>query len=870
MAHHHYSVRQMKRLFLVDSSSLFFRAFYAIRPLTSPSGLPVNAIYGYLSMILKLIKDERPDYLAFCYDRKEPSFRKDIYSEYKSNRSEMPEDLQKQMPHIKKVSDLLGIKAYEVPGFEADDIIGCLSEWGLTQDLAVYIVSGDKDFAQLVKPNVFLYDTMKDTKIDAKGVVEKWGVSPEQFIDYLAIVGDTSDNIPGVKGIGPKGAIKLIEEFGTLEKVYENIDKIEGKLKIKLVDNKENAFLSKVLVTIKTDCLSDVKLDELTYKLNSNPDLDAWLDELNFKTFKKTIADLAGLPPMVHPAPAAAASTASEVKSKAPIVPPIRYVKETKSEQTSLNLDSIKVVDTAVELDPAHSFFFLWDEHVYSILASKDLVKLNLDKSWSEQFKNWSWSGFDLKSIWKKLGTNLDSIKIESDLMIDVNTLTSKDASTFIKAAKAMGQAELTDDSALPEVLDSVNQMRTLVTAQLKENDFDSVLRDVEYPLIPVLAKIENAGFVVDTKQLSQYSDELQKQIVILEKNIHEVAGEEFNIGSPKQLSQVLFQKMGLESSKKTKTGFSTDNEVLEKLTHPIAPLILDYREITKLKSTYVDSLPNQVNPEDHRIHTTFSQALTATGRLSSNNPNLQNIPIKTERGRRVRQAFIAGPNHKILSVDYSQIELRILAHYSNDKGLIQAFENDLDIHAATASEVFGVPVSAVTSDLRRIAKAVNFGIAYGQGVFGLSETLGIPRAEATKIIADYFTKFSGVRSYIDDTIKYAHENGFVKTLLGRKRIISELSAKNPALKKFGERAAINAPIQGSASDIVKLAMIKLDSKIKSKMILQVHDELLFEADEETLQKELPIIKDVMENIVALKVPLKVNSQIALNWDDAH
>tara|TARA_B110001454_G_C12723300_1_gene436375 strand:- start:40582 stop:43164 length:2583 start_codon:yes stop_codon:yes gene_type:complete len=860
----------MKRLFLVDSSSLFFRAFYAIRPLTSPSGLPVNAIYGYLSMILKLIKDERPDYLAFCYDRKEPSFRKDIYSEYKSNRTEMPDDLQKQMPHIKKVSDLLGIKAYEVPGFEADDIIGCLSEWGLTQDLAVYIVSGDKDFAQLVKPNVFLYDTMKDTKIDEKGVIEKWGVSPKQFIDYLAIVGDSSDNVPGVKGVGPKGAIKLIEEYGTLENVYENIDKIEGKLKIKLVENKENAFLSKILVTIKTDCISDVNLEELTYKLNSNPELDAWLDELNFKTFKKTIADLAGLPPMIHTSPSASATTVTEPKSKTPAAPPIRYVKQDEAVQTSLNMDAVKIIVSSADLDPSQSFFFVWDEQVYAVQAAKDLVKLNLDKSWGDQFKKWSWSGFDLKSVWKKLGTELDSIKVECDLMIDVNTLTSKDASTFLKAAKAMGQAELTEESPLSEVVASIVEMRSLVTAQLKENDFGSVLRDVEYPLIAVLAKIENAGFVVDTKQLSQYSDELQKQIAVLEKNIHEVAGEEFNIGSPKQLSQILFQKMGLESSKKTKTGFSTDNEVLEKLNHPIASLILDYREITKLKSTYVDSLPNQVNPKDHRIHTTFCQALTATGRLSSNNPNLQNIPIKTERGRRVRQAFVAGPNHKILSVDYSQIELRILAHYSNDKGLIQAFESDLDIHAATASEVFGVPVGEVTSDLRRIAKAVNFGIAYGQGVFGLSETLGIPRAEATKIIADYFTKFSGVRSYIDDTIKYAHENGFVKTLLGRKRIISELSAKNPALKKFGERAAINAPIQGSASDIVKLAMIKLDSKIKSKMILQVHDELLFEADEETLVKELPLIKDIMENIVELKVPLKVNSQIALNWDEAH
>ncbi len=856
----------MKRLFLVDSSSLFFRAFYAIRPLTSPSGLPVNAIYGYLSMILKLIKDERPDYLAFCYDVKEPSFRKDIYSEYKSNRTEMPEDLAKQMPYIKKVSELLGIKSYEQVGLEADDLIGCLSEWGLTQDLAVYIVSGDKDFAQLVKENVYLYDTMKDTRIDAKGVVEKWGIKPEQFRDYLAIVGDSSDNVPGIKGIGPKGAIKLLEEYTTLEGIYDNIDKIEGKLKIKLVENKDNAFLSKVLVTIKTDCISDIKINELEYSLNSNPDLDAWLDELNFKTFKKTISDLASMPAQAPKPVTDMAST----KSKNPVAAPVRQVKEIKAEQTSLNLDSLKVLETVRDLDPTQVFFFEWNDLVYAVVGS-ELQRVNADKNWKDELKTWEWTGFDLKCVWKKIDVDLDSVKIRSDLMIDVNTLTSKDASTLLKAFKAMGQVdELTEKSSVYEVFEALKRMLTLVATQLPETDFASVLKEMEYPLIPVLAKIERAGFAVDTKQLDEYSKELQAQILVLEKEIFTVAGKEFNIGSPKQLSQILFQKLGLEGSKKTKTGFSTDNEVLEKLNHPIVPLILDYREITKLKSTYVDSLPEQVSPQDHRIHTTFSQALTATGRLSSNNPNLQNIPIKTERGRRVRQAFVAGRGNKILSVDYSQIELRILAHYSNDRGLIQAFENDLDIHAATASEVFNVPLNEVTNDLRRIAKAVNFGIAYGQGAFGLSETLGIPRADATKIIADYFTKFSGVRAYIDDTIKYAHENGFVKTLFGRKRIISELSAKNPALKKFGERAAINAPIQGSASDIVKLAMIKLDSKIKSKMILQVHDELLFESDEETLQKELPLIKDVMENIVSLKVPLKVNSQIALNWDDAH
>ncbi len=855
----------MKRLFIVDSSSLFFRAFYAIRPLTSPSGLPVNAIYGYLSMILKLIKTEQPDYLAFCYDRKEPSFRKEIYSEYKSNRTEMPDDLAKQMPHITRMSDLLGIKSYTQLGFEADDLIGCLSEWGLAHDLAVYIVSGDKDFAQLVKKNVYLYDTMKDTTIDEKGVVEKWGVPPVQFIDYLAMVGDASDNVPGIAGVGPKGAIKLLNEYETLEGVYKNIDKIEGKLKDKLISSKENAFLSKELVTIKTDCMSDIKLDDLKYTMALSPDLEAWLDELNFKTFKKAITDLGALPPRTG-LPAPKAKDAEDVSTTKPAA-----AKPSESAtQTLLNLENIKSVENLKDLDSDDCFFFSWQNFVYVIIASGELLEMKSHVDWSKHFKDWTWSGFDLKTVWKDLKLDIEHAKVKSDLMIDANTLTSKDCSTFEKAVKAMAQAEVSEGTAVSDVLNIVQSMRQQSERQLKENDFYKVLNEVEYPLIPVLYKMEKEGVAVDTKQLHEYSKELQTQIAVLEEQICKIAGQEFNIGSPKQLGQVLFQKMGLESSKKTKTGFSTDNEVLEKLNHPIAPLILNYREITKLKSTYVDSLPEQISGADNRIHTTFSQALTATGRLSSNNPNLQNIPVKTERGRRVRQAFVAGLGRKILSVDYSQIELRILAHYSNDKGLIQAFESDIDIHAATASEVFGIPLNEVTSELRRIAKAVNFGIAYGQGVFGLSEALGIPRGEATKIIADYFNKFAGVRSYIDETIKFAHENGFVTTLLGRKRFIDELRSKNPAMKKFGERAAINAPIQGSASDIVKLAMIKLDSQIKSKMILQVHDELLFEADEETLVKELPLIQNVMESVIQLKVPLKVNSQIALNWDDAH
>lgn len=859
----------MKRLFIVDSSSLFFRAFYAIRPLTSPSGLPVNAIYGYLSMILKLIKDERPDYLAFCYDLKEPSFRKEIYSEYKSNRSEMPEDLVKQMPHIRKVSEMLGIKSFEKVGFEADDLIGTLSEWALKENLAVYIVSGDKDFAQIVKDNVFLYDTMKDSKIDSKGVVEKWGVTPEQFCDYLAIVGDSSDNVPGVKGVGPKGAIKLLHDFNSIENLYQNIDKIDGKLKDKLVENKDNAFLSKVLVTIKTDVPVDMMLDDLGYTLHSTPELEAWLDELNFKTFKKTILDLSeGRASGVSASPTALSQ--QPTSGKQPVRVDVLKVSKPKLESPQLNLDPTKILDSVSNLDASQCFFFVWGESVYVFVSDKEFFALNLTIDWQKTFEDWTWAGFDLKSVWKKLNLPAGTFQIESDLMIESNLLTSKDCSTVVRAMKAMGHPELDDKSSVHEVFTAMVSAKASARQQLPTENYSALLKDVEYPLVSILYKIEKAGFAVDASQLHAYSKELQDQIAVLEQQIFKTAGETFNIGSPKQVGQVLFEKMGLESTKKTKTGYSTDNDVLEKLNHPIAPLILDYRELTKLKSTYVDSLPSEIDAKDNRIHTTFNQALTATGRLSSHDPNLQNIPIKTVRGQRVRQAFIADKGNKILSVDYSQIELRILAHYSNDKGLIHAFENDLDIHTATASEVFGVSLKDVTSDLRRIAKAINFGIAYGQGTFGLSETLNIPRAEATNIIADYFKKFAGVRTYIDETTKFAHENGFVTTILGRKRVISELSSKNGMIKKFGERAAINAPIQGSASDIVKLAMIKLDTQIKSKMILQVHDELLFESDEETLIKELPIIKSTMENIVSLKVPLKVNSQIALNWDDAH
>lgn len=839
---------------------MIFRAFYAIRPLTSPTGLPVNALYGYLSMIIKLLKEEKPDYLAICYDRKDPSFRKALYSEYKSNRSEMPEDLQKQMPYLRKLNDALGFSCFEKESYEADDLVGAITEWSLQHDMQVYIVSGDKDFAQLVKPNVYLFDTMKNTKIDVQGVVEKWGVKPEQFIDYLALMGDSSDNVPGVEGIGPKGAQKLITDYGSLDGVYENIDKISGKLKERLIKDKENAYLSQKLVTIETKIPLDLDFDKLKIQSFHNDELKSVLEELNFKSFLKSLLDISS-------------PTASSQKLDSQEV-----AKETvaKSQETSApaetSVSSISLADWRNLENNQHSYFFIWNDKLLVVLEDKiyQIEKPAGDVEWTAS-KNFKWRGFDIKSIWKFLNlTDVEGFEIELDSMLVAYVISSKNSTGLDLVMKEFLQTEIDEETPLSQITGLLKELNEKLETDLKNFDQVSILYNFEYPLIPVLFKMEKVGFLINTQELKVFSEELKREIESIEQEVHKISGDKFNLASPKQLSEVLFNKLGLEVIKKTKTGISTDNEVLEKLNHPIAKMILDFRELSKLKSTYVDVLPTLISPIDHRIHTTFNQALTTTGRLSSTNPNLQNIPIKTLRGQRVRKNFIADKNKKILSLDYSQIELRVLAHFTDDPGLKKAFQEDIDVHTVTASEVFNIKITDVTPDLRRIAKAVNFGIAYGQGAFGLAETLNIPRGEATAIIKNYFEKFKNVKTYIEETIKSAHEKNYVETLFGRRRYLPELQNKSPMIKKFGERAAINAPIQGTASDIVKLAMIKLNQSVKSTMILQVHDELLFEGEENQLMSELSQIKAIMEEVVTLKVPLKVNYSIGNNWDEAH
>lgn len=849
-----------KQIYIVDVSSMFFRAFYAIRPLTSSNGVPVNAVYGFISMIIKLIKEKNPDHLVFCYDRKEPSFRKELYTEYKAHRTEMPDDMQVQMPYLKRVAGLFGIYDLEVPSFEADDLIGTVATIAEKQGYEVFIVSGDKDFCQLVNKNIFLYDTMKEITYDESLVKEKHGVMPAQFIDFLAITGDASDNIPGVAGIGPKGAQKLIEQFGTIENIYENLDQISSlSIKEKLIASKEKAFLSKKLVTIVRDAPVEENLDNFKLKPFKTEELRAFLQELNFKTFEKNLLG--------------DGQNEFNFKKQQPKIETNPVEKTTILAQANSNLWNTDIIQS--KLDSQEEFFIFVHGSMLAIAFKQELFMTDLSAC-RLNFSKVTWSGFDLKNVWTQLGINPNQqLKVKWDLMLGSYVLRAADSSDPEKLAEVFLNKIVDLDSLTSEEEKIKNcyeiflELNQVVRNELESKELNIIYDKLEKPIISLLYKMEKKGIKLDLRFLSEFSEELAADIKIQEKRIFEIAQSEFNIASPKQLGVILFEKMGLESIKKTKTGYSTDNDVLEKLDHPIAKEVITYRELAKLKSTYVDALPALADQQG-RVHTHFNQALTTTGRLSSTNPNLQNIPIKTEKGQKVRKAFIASEGKKLLSVDYSQIELRVLAHISDDAGLIKAFRDDLDIHSATASEVFSISLSEVTKEQRRIAKAVNFGIAYGQGVYGLAETLGIGRKEASDIIERYFNKFGGIRDYIESTIKKAHENKFVETLFGRRRYIPELDNKNVMIKKFGERAAINAPIQGTASDLVKMAMIELKNDLKIDLLLQVHDELIFEGTEAEINDHLKWIVQTMENVAKLKVPLKVNYAIGNNWDEAH
>lgn len=838
-----------KKLYLIDVSSLFFRAFYAIRPLSTPQGVPVNAVYGLLSMLVKLLKSEKPEFAVVCYDRKEPSFRKELFDAYKANRTEMPEELVVQIPYLKRLVEALGIPTLEVPRYEADDLIGTLTRIGLENEAEVIIVSGDKDFAQLVKPGVVLLDTMKETRMDEAGVLEKWGVRPEQFQDYLAIVGDSSDNIPGVSGLGPKGAQKLLNEYGTLEKIYENIDTVKpAGAQEKLKKSFEMAFLSKKLVAIDQNVPIDLNFQSYRMKGLQRESLRMLLNELNFKSFERSLLG--------------DEATESAVETESSGSAQVQVAESAEKAVSKYKLSSIDISDF-VKLIKFQQALWIWrqpqgiflsdEKSIWAVFGDIDQY---IDQIESQQVM---WLGFDLKSLWREIKAN--NPKLGWDSMLAAYTLRAGDSTDFSKIYKQFCEEEWSELASPEATLQAHLNLKRALEEKLESSSSLEVLKTLDEPLAPILLRMERRGIKIDIPFLKKFSDELATQIAVVEKEIINLAGENFNVASPKQLGAILFEKMKIPAGKKTKTGYSTDNEVLQEIDHPIAKQVLEYRELAKLKSTYVDALPALADPKTHRVHTHFNQALTTTGRLSSTQPNLQNIPIRTERGARVREAFISDHGKKLLSVDYSQIELRVLAHISEDPGLIKAFIEDLDIHSATASEVFGVSLKDVTSEQRRVAKAVNFGIAYGQGAFGLADQLGISRSEAQGIIKRYFDKFPGIQTYITETIKKAHEVGYVTTLFGRRRYLDELKNKSPMIKKFGERAAINAPIQGTAADLVKKAMIELDQRCPLDMLLQVHDELVFEGTPEAIEKHQPQVIHIMENVVKLKVPLKVNAK---------
>lgn len=844
----------MKKLYLVDVSAMFYRAYYAIRPLSTTSGQPTNALFGFLNMTVKLLKEVKPDYIAFCYDSPTPSFRKELDPRYKANRSETPSDLVQQIPFIYKLTDALGIPHYSVAGYEADDLIGTLTTFGRNHDLEVTIVSGDKDFSQLVGPFVTMYDTMKEERLDESAVVEKWGVKPSQFIDYLALIGDSSDNIPGVAGIGPKGAQKLLTEYPSLETIYQNIGTIRNKSVVdKLVHGKEEAQLSKQLVTIRKDVPLDCRLEDLKLKPIDQNQLRSLLKELEFKSFEKKFFSEPSNSSSKEQAQTPSSNLPGPTQNFSEIALRVAEVaKKVPEGQTVWGL----LTERGIYLSFDGTIFVLQGDPIElgEVLSDKDL----------------RWKGYDLKTLWSYLQIS-DPIP-QWDQMLAAYVVRAGTIESFEDIFEKYTGKQL---PALPVPSDLINsqiELEQVLKEQLEKSESWDVYTNIELPLVPVLYSMESHGVLLDLQTLSQQNQELVHEIREAEQTIYRLAGQTFNIGSPKQLSHILFDKLNLPKGRKTKTGFSTDSDVLQELApqHEICNEIISYRELTKLKSTYLDALPLLINKQSGRIHTHFNQALTTTGRLSSHHPNLQNIPIRTTKGAQIRKAFISQPGHKLISADYSQIELRILAHFTHDPGLCRAFIEDLDVHQLTASEIFNVSLTEVTSEMRRRAKAVNFGIAYGQSAFGLSASLGVGQAEASEIIARYFKKFPQVNQYMNETIEQAKKIGYVSTLFGRRRYIDELKSKNGQIRKFGERAAINAPIQGTASDLVKKAMIDLFREVPAQLILQVHDELLFEIRESDVPKVIAQIRKAMEQVYPLAVPLKVNIGVGDNWHEAH
>lgn len=868
------------RLILLDGNSLFNRAYFALPPLMNKNGFYTNAIYGFAMMLNNIIENYKPTHMAIAFDLKAPTFRHKSYEDYKANRKGMADELRMQVEPLKKMVDAYGIERVEFEGYEADDIIGTLSKLAEdADDFETMIVTGDKDALQLASQKTAVYITKKGiTELERytdEEVIEKYGLTPTEFIDLKALMGDKSDNIKGVAGIGEKTGIKLLQEYKSIEGIYENIDSIKGSTKTKLENDRESAFLSKKLATIVRTMPLDADMEELKIRGINYPELSAMFREFEFTTLLNKLQK---------------DSPERKLESTAEIV-------ETYDKDIFKTIsDEIIFINGYVEKSEDIGSYFI--EKLYLKIKEKLYIVENFEdiKSLLENPKN-KIVGHGLKNIYKalkkqeiKLANIFFDIEIAEYLIDSNNTDFSLEYinnkygfETFETLEEILGKGKkevrtlFADQGRLKNYfvnsIKAIESCYGIISDEIKLQELTFVFEEIEMKLIKVLADMEEEGFLVDVNLLKKLSMQYESEIISLETKIYDLAGEPFNINSPKQLGNILFDKLCLPVIKKTKTGYSTNIEVLEALQgkHEIIDHIMQYRQITKLKSTYVDGLLNIVNPESGRIHTTFNQTIAATGRLSSSEPNLQNIPVRTERGRKLREVFISKSGYKLLDSDYSQIELRILAHIAKDEIMLKSFEQYEDIHTKTASEVFGIPLAEVTSEQRGAAKAVNFGIVYGISDFGLSNNLGITKKEAKEYIDRYLEKYVNIKQFLEDVVKEVEETGYSKTIFGRKRYIPEIKAKNAMIKSFGKRQAMNTPIQGAAADIIKLSMIKVyeyleENNIDAKLILQVHDELIIETNE-TIVEELKLkIKEIMENVTKLLVELKVDIKSGNNW----
>ena len=876
-----------KRLIIIDGNSIINRAFYALPDMSNSEGLKTNAIFGFVRMMFKIIEDYQPTHMSVAFDKKAPTFRHKQYADYKAGRKKMPDELAQQLQPLKDLLDKFNINRLELEGYEADDLIGTVARLGEENDFKVYIVTGDKDAIQLASNKTTTLITKKGVgeveEYDYDSVLERYEMTPTQFIDLKGLMGDKSDNIPGVPGVGEKTGIKLLKQYSTIENLIEHTDELKGSIKKKIEENKDLALMSKELATIITNVPIEVKLEDLEYGDYNKDDVVEKFKEFGFTSLITKLLDIEGGETTIK----------EEIDLKIEHLDNVEDFIKKAEENKKVIIDVIGKEGNILDKRVLYVFLSLDGNEIYYV-NEDELPQIKTLLSNPEIKKH----GYDLKEdyiLLKPYEIELNSMDFDitiAEYLIDSKSSTSYECSAIamkyltrkIKSkedllgkgakAKKFDEIEFDELSAyIGDILNTVNGVYPKMEEKLKETEMYGLFYHVEMPLVEVLGSMEYIGMKVDKDQLNELKEKFTTIINELENEIFELAGEPFNINSPKQLGFVLFEKLGLPVIKKTKTGYSTNAEVLEKLRdkHEIIDKITEYRQIVKLNSTYVEGLLKIINPKTGRIHSSFNQTITTTGRISSTEPNMQNIPVKTEMGRDIRKVFVADDNCKLVDADYSQVELRVLAHMSGDENMIDAFKHGEDIHSKTASQIFDVDIKDVTSKQRIEAKAINFGIIYGKTDFGLSQDLNIPVATAKAYIDSYFNKYPKIKEFMDEAVESATETGYATTILNRRRYIPEIKASNFIVRNQGKRFAMNAPIQGSAADIIKVAMVNVYNKLKennmkSKLILQVHDELIVEAVDEELEMAEKIVREEMENAQSMDVKLDVDLNTGDSW----